>query len=955
MQEKVIAPNILGKIFGDIKLIEITNDSILVAKSSGDFITVNFSEISDIPTMVNGVFGSSLNLKDKENSYIFSFLKRSSVKAAFKTIEEKSIKNISSAINDANNIFIKKTTNEYLRDSSIGHIEKVVGVVLSNYLKSKARWQSKLSENELATLMIWEEFFPLSKGKHHLRETYESKRLSIRKSFFDRIESNPLTEQQRLSVIRNNDLNLVLAAAGTGKTSVMVAKALDLIESKVAKNDEILILAYNNAAAKELKERLTNRVMACGITEECTPTASTFHALGRKILKDCGISTYLSDFADDPKKLEMWVTKWLIEYIKSSPASLKNFIQLSYQPTNPFDFDSKEQYDAYVRDNEYRTLQGERVKGYQELIIANWLFLNSVEYEYEAPYIAKRRIEIGFDYKPDFHIKDTCIYLEHFGIDRSGNTRKDINRAEYNISIKNKRLLHAEYQTTLIETFHYDWTENNLENRLEMLINKSGIEIRQKSPEEIFKTLNELGYIEENAKRYLKCLQAIRVERLDKESTLLRLQEKKIVCAEEYADLLDALHSAYKNELENQKRIDFDDMIILSTNAITSSRFTPRWSHILVDEFQDISMARMGFLKALINYGPNPVLTVVGDDWQSIYRFSGGKLELTTRFEELIGSHSFTKLEKTFRYNNSIADTAGTFVMQNPEQYKKNVATHDIVDSSQVYLLDSKVGNENNLEERILQVLNTIKRNDPNGSVAILARYNYLIKNAREKINETSHKNIKYWTFHGSKGLESDYCILVGFFQGKTGFPNANKDEAVIEALLPNLDTFPHSEERRLLYVAITRAKKKAYLIADPMAPSEFINELLTPKYKLHITSKTFEDKYRQIFKCPICTDGYFKLISGKFGNFYSCSSGSVCTSKPRICDKCGSPSLDTASKSICNNHDCRNETVICDRCGRPMKLRDGKFGNFFGCTGYGIKDDQCKNTRRIYRTPKNA
>ena len=174
-----------------------------------------------------------------------------------------------------------------------------------------------------------------------------------------------------------------------------------------------------------------------------------------------------------------------------------------------------------------------------------------------------------------------------------------------------------------------------------------------------------------------------------------------------------------------------------------------------------------------------------------------------------------------------------------------------------------------------------------------------------------------------------------------------NKEEAVTEALLPSLDTFPHSEERRLFYVALTRAKRKSYIIADPMATSDFINELLSPKYKLHIASKTFEERYRKIFKCPICTDGYFRLMSGKFGDFYSCTSGSICTSNPRTCEKCSSPSIDMRSKSICNNEACRNEKIICDRCGRPMKVRDGKFGKFLGCTGYGIRSDQCRNTRK--------
>ena len=594
-------------------------------------------------------------------------------------------------------------------------------------------------------------------------------------------------------------------------------------------------------------------------------------------------------------------------------------------------------------------MNGERVRGYQELVIANWLFLNGVDYEYEAPFVTKRRLEVGYDYRPDFHIKNTGIYIEHFGIDRNGKTREDIDREKYNHGIRQKRALHLECGTELLETFHYDWVEDNLENRLSSLMTKCDIEIIPKSPSEIFDVLKEMGFIDQSAKRYLKCLQAIRVERLDKESTLGRLEQNKIAHSEQYAELLDDLHKSYKDELATQQRIDFDDMIIRSTNAISSKQFKPSWSHILVDEFQDISMSRMDFLKALSSFGPNPILTVVGDDWQSIYRFSGGKLELTTRFEELVGQNTITKLEKTFRYNNSIADTAGTFVMQNPEQYTKHVTTHTKVDSSQVYLLDSMVGKENDLANRILQVVKTISNNDKNGSIAILARYRYLLEQAKTNLKgKFPNLKLKYWTFHGSKGLEADYCILVGFFQGKTGFSNLNKEEAVVEALLPSLDRFPHSEERRLLYVALTRAKKKSYLIADPMAPSEFINELLSPKYNMHIVSKTFEEKYRRIFKCTICTDGYFKLVKGKFGNFYSCTSGAVCDSKPRLCEKCSSPSLDTATKSICNNRECREEREICEICGRPMKLRDSKYGKFLGCSGYGLKTDQCKNTRKL-------
>ncbi|NRB38339.1 MAG: UvrD-helicase domain-containing protein [Pseudomonadales bacterium] len=949
MEDLSVTPNFIGKLIGKIKEIRTSNDGISLIHKNNNETTILFSELIDLPVVKTSFLGKKLSLQTINDNYNLSFLNKEHFHQSLEIINKRAIQGITENAQRVHSIFKNKAIDEYFRDSEVEYLNQAITPLITNYESSKEKWNNSFDANVIDQLSLISSYIPLKDNINRIRSEYETKTLRLRKEFYDKTESNPLTEQQRLAVIRNNDRNLVLAAAGTGKTSVMVAKALDLIESGKAKKEEILILAYNKAASKELKERIIQRGSSCGISENNCPSIYTFHALGRQILKEAKIQTYLSDFSDDPIKLEMWVSKWLVNYIQASPQSLKTFIELSSQPINPFDFNSKEEYDAYVRDNEYRTLQGERVKGYQELLIANWLFMNSVEYEYEAPYITKRRIEVGFDYRPDFHLKGSNIYLEHFGIDRNGNTRKDIDKTQYSLEMESKRQLHNECQTILLETFHYDWIEDNLEDRLKYLMDKTGIEIKEKTPEELFEVLKNTGTIEKCAQRYLKCLQAIRVERLDKELIIDRLKSNKIVKAVQYSEILDSLHSDYVKELDEQGKIDFDDMIIRAISTVNSGAFTPSWKHILVDEFQDISKARMDFLNALVDHGKNPILTVVGDDWQSIYRFSGGKLELTTRFNDLVGSHSLTKLEKTFRYNNSIANTAGTFVMKNPEQYEKHVTTHTHVDSSQVYLLDSKVDNKNNLEDKAIQIINTIKKNDPTGSIAILARYRYLLNNIKENVkSNTPISNVKYWTFHGSKGLEADYCILVGFFQGKSGFPNMNKEEAVVESLLPSLDSFPHSEERRLLYVAITRAKKKCYLIADSMAPSEFINELLTPQYDLHIASQTFEERYRKIFKCPICTDGYFRLVSGKYGEFYSCSSGSICNSKPRKCESCGAPSIDTHKESVCNNVTCGHKKPICDRCGRPMKLKDGKFGKkFFGCTGFGIKDDQCKHTRK--------
>lgn len=950
-----IRPNLFGRLFGAVKKLELTDAELII--SSGGLhsdqsipSSVNYLDLSDLPIINRRFFGVSLLIHAQAKLILINCLTARDAERVLKILESRTAANLSTEIDKAVELLRRKVEYEYFRDSSTEVVEAALQGILERYGRETDRWNSLIDTRNVEILRAFNSLIPIKEGKKLLRQRFEKRMLEKRKNFYDDIESNPLTEQQRLSVIRNNDLNLVLAAAGTGKTSVMVAKVVDLIESGRATDKEVLVLAFNKAAANELKERVERRGETHKVSASNGMTVSTFHALGRNILKECGIPVHMSVLAEDSVKLKMWVTSWLCRYMKSSREALRNFIKLSYQPVNPFEFKTRGEYESYCRDNEYRTLQGDLVKGYQEWLIANWLFEQGIEYEYESAYVSKKRIDEGVDYKPDFHFVGTGLYLEHFGIARDGSTRPDINRSDYNESIVNKRQLHEECGTTLIETYHYDWVEGMLEARLESLVLEHGIRSNLRSLDDLFVVLNELGFVDESAERYLKCLQAIRAERLDNQLTLQRLVDSKIVYAEEYSELLSDLHKDYVDELKNNNSVDFDDMIIRSTELIENGAYIPSWKHVLVDEFQDISMARMMFLKVILDRGNRTTLTAVGDDWQSIYRFAGGKLELTTRFEALVGQHTVTKLERTFRYNSSIADTAGKFVMQNPEQYKKTVEAHEQVDTPQVYLLDSTGEVGHKLEDRTLQVIKRIRQEDPEGSIAVLARYHYLLNAVRKKVKtESVQKNIYYWTFHGSKGLESDYCILIGFFRGKSGFPNSNREQAVVEALLPVLDKFVHSEERRLMYVGLTRARKKSYLIAEAKAPSTFIDELLTPRYDLQIASKSFEAKYRKIFKCPLCEDGYFKKHNSQYGEFFRCTSNAACIAKPRTCEKCGSPSLDTRNESVCNNDACRNVKAICNICGRPMKERNGRFGRFLGCTGYGIPDDRCENTRKLF------
>lgn len=936
-----LSSNLIGKLLGKGS-IYVNNDLLIILKNKT---TNSLRECSGFATLHNGMFGQILRLNMGGKPISYRFLQKNGSDDFLVVLNRNITELISDSISRIFDEFHYYVVNEYPRDSRMAEISALCATLNERYSAQTELWNRYLAPQTVQKVKEIISYHPVQPGV--LRAYHEKFQLEKRHAFFDRVESNPLTLEQRLGVLRSNDRNMVLAAAGTGKTSVIVAKALDLIDRGLASPAEILVLAYNRKAAEELRERLVNKAQSSHIHLESLPQISTFHALGLQILRQAGVSTFLSDFTEDEIKFKQWVTLWLEEYLESNSSRLLNFISMFSQEVNPFDFETEAEYERYVRDNEFRTLRGEKVRGYQELLIANFLYMNGVDYIYEAPYQSKRRIDIGFDYRPDFYIKDRNIYIEHFGIDRKGNTRSDIDSVKYNESISKKRELHTEYQTSLIETFHYEWLEGTLISNLEIKMLSHGIIFEPIKPEEILQKLREQGCISDWSNLLKKALQAIRTERLTHELIISRFYQAGIKQSQDIAQLLDELHQGYIQELKNQNAIDFDDMIIRTIQVIDDNHFVPNWRYILVDEFQDISTARMELIRALIANGPTPSLTVVGDDWQSIYRFSGGKLELTTRFSEMVGSYTLTKLQKTFRYNNSIANTAGTFIMENPEQYKKQIETHTFVGSSQIYLLDDKPEKKNGLYERVKDVVDKIRENDASGRIAIIARYNYLLHESKNALGfSRQQKNIHFWTFHKSKGLEADYCILIGFFQGSKGFPNENTEGAIIEALLPSLDAYPHSEERRLLYVGITRAKKKLYIIADATAPSSFITELLAPKYDINIVSEKFKVKYRVIFKCPHCKEGYLTMMEGRYGEYYRCSSGYGCpVGKARVCSVCRSPSIDTRYASTCQNPSCSHAINICEKCGRPMKLRQGKNGQFWGCSGYGLKQDQCKNT----------
>ncbi len=283
--------------------------------------------------------------------------------------------------------------------------------------------------------------------------------------------------------------------------------------------------------------------------------------------------------------------------------------------------------------------------------------------------------------------------------------------------------------------------------------------------------------------------------------------------------LMAPLLKVWKGALKEEGAIDFSGLIHQAINLLEKGRFISPWKHILVDEFQDISPLRAKLLQALRQQNKQTTLFAVGDDWQAIYRFSGAELDLTTSFQTNFGKGELCALDTTYRFNERIGDIANQFILQNPSQLDKPLNSLTKGNKKSVVLLYEDA------LERLLDKMSGYVLNEE--TILILARYHYLKPEILNKAPTRWPKlNIQFMTIHASKGQQADHVIICGLNSGKDGFPAPARESIIEQALLPQHEDFEHAEERRLLYVAVTRAKQQVWLLYNHENPSEFVEDL---------------------------------------------------------------------------------------------------------------------------------
>lgn len=721
-------------------------------------------------------------------------------------------------------------------------------------------------------------FVDIEKVRDEHNKQFVANELEQNRVYFDHVLGKyPLDPQQRDSIVKLEDNCLVIASAGSGKTSTIVSKAKYLVEKQHILPSRILLLTYTKKAANELLERMNIDGINSG----------TFHSLAYRIIGETtGQAPSICD-ADVPLNV---FHKLIVENesflhaIDNYIINLQSLMRLEHDYLDAFSyFEDRKKYgiQALFPDAEGKIIF---TRSEEEKRLVSILTRLGIKFRYEHPYIYDTRTPERRQYTPDFTIyfkddKDEWqrVFLEHYAIDENWQvprwfgegTRGGWRAANqrYLEGIEWKRATHQRYRTTLIETTSGDFWGGTIEQKLREKLTACGVPIKERTDEELYNMMVQRNRQLEKTvftlllsfvtlmKANEKTIEGLLEESNQEDGKVPSVHQKR----NQYilAEIVKPFFEAYEAEMAKTFEIDFTDAIIWATK-ICREGLWKQYDYILVDEFQDISIDRYKLLQALRSEKPKTKLYCVGDDWQSIFRFAGSDMALFYEFEKYFGYTEICKIETTYRFHQPLIDRSSEFVMKNREQKEKTIKTPE-GDTKHTYLNFVKCeSEENSVKEKVEEIVASLPKDE---EILLMGRYNYdaMSVGFTGKIGANDNRirvkiagrELFFLSVHSSKGLEADHVILVNCNQGAYGFPSLIEDDPILDFVLSKSESYPFAEERRLFYVAMTRAKKRMYVLYDKQRPSPFISEFM-----LHLEVGSYI--------CPKCLEG--KIVSIKDG-----------------------------------------------------------------------------------------
>ena len=678
-----------------------------------------------------------------------------------------------------------------------------------------------------------------------------------------------LDNEQLTAIITDDTHNLVVAGAGAGKTEVLITRIAYLTKRKpdTIMPNRILALAFQKKAASEIEERLKTRF---GLEIK----VKTFHALGLEINKKAREkrNEEVPQHKDEPQSKKL-IHEIYTKQMQNSEFQQKVINYLKYSEDEEEkelnDFRTKQEYYEHMRKLRYTALDGTKVKSLAEREILNFFLshlLNgkqiNIQYETPAEWMLKET-ENRSTPKPDFYFPELKLYLEHWALKKNGKVPEwfagDDPTALYRQKMDyKKKQFEKQDEYGLIETSSWESVEPNFQQILEKRFLDA---VKEKSPNEEFK-LTQLDYVDlvnktsQNHKEYVKGIPAhiskfitiSKTNGLASDNVREILNDEKWTAKQSlFAEIALHIFDEYTRELDDD--IDFADMINLAIEELDEDKslFSDLFSHILVDEYQDISHQRYRLLQLLMNRNNGCKIFCVGDDWQSIMGFSGSDIDHFVNFKEYFNYPEITKLGTNYRSQKKIVEVGSAIIKKNgSSQIAKEVyAEKEEIGEVSVFLLrheDAYLPNYyRHMAHRCVDQITTfIEQGYKPSDIFILARYNSssnkTLKNELERYadekklpfstGEKGSDGVRFMTVHKSKGLQAKIVFILDFVKGLYGFPCEMEDPDIYMPAMLHEMKDKREEERRLFYVAVTRGIEKVFIYSRKGNESEFLKEI---------------------------------------------------------------------------------------------------------------------------------